>query len=444
MPEAYVPQSRLLAELMARRHNPVQSIGQGLADVAGDVGEAYFIKKAAEKEAEKKQGDAGDMAAMLARAMNPQMNALNASVAQGGTPAQQAFPQGQTSAAEMLAGAMGTRAEPAFSPEMMKPLGPAQRASAAMQRTAMTNPEVAGAGLPMALELAQMTAPPKPRYFNAPDIGVMKDNNGELSVAQPVPAQAPKVHPDIEVAMAVNGGDKDAAMAWLKDIKTPKGPDKNEPRVWRNLTPEEMRGRNLPLDGAIYETDGLSVKPVAGTAPEAGRRWNTDRTAQEPIKGTQADQGRAGLPQAYREQESAYTQLDGALTEYETLVKKYGTESWNVTSQTKMKNLEKQITLAIKDIAKTGTLDEGTITFMDGLIPDATSFLANANVVNGKTKALANASSLRDYSTRGREALSKAYNVPLAAQGSEASPPPAGVSPEEWAGMTPEEKATFK
>lgn len=159
MAEAYVPQSRLLAELMARRHNPVQSIGQGLADVAGDVGEAYFIKKAAEKEAEKKQGDAGDMAAMLARAMNPQMNALDASVAQGGTPAQQAFPQGQTSAAQMLAGAMGTRAQPAFSPEMMKPLDPAQRASAAMQRTAVTNPEVASAGLPMALELAQMTAP---------------------------------------------------------------------------------------------------------------------------------------------------------------------------------------------------------------------------------------------------------------------------------------------
>src|ERR1044072_1213964 len=94
--DPYIPQSQLLAQILtAQRTHPVYSMGQGIADVLGDVGEAYFQKKAADKDQQTAEDNAAAQMRMLSIISNPQFSQLNAATAAGQAPApQSAFPNG--------------------------------------------------------------------------------------------------------------------------------------------------------------------------------------------------------------------------------------------------------------------------------------------------------------------------------------------------------------
>lgn len=169
MSEPYVPQSRLLAQLFAsNKHAPVQSVGQGLADVVSDITQAYITKTLGEK-AEAKRGAESSVAAQeLLRAMS-QPKAFDTSGAQmmagqSPVPAQPAFPNGPPSASAAMASALAggpSQMQPAQQANV--PLPPQQAAMLAFKDAAQKNPEVANQTLPMALQLAQMTAPATPK-----------------------------------------------------------------------------------------------------------------------------------------------------------------------------------------------------------------------------------------------------------------------------------------
>lgn len=94
--------SALAKQLAAQRHAPVQSIGQGLADVLGDVGEAYFDRKEREKAAKQQGADNAALAKAIAFASDPTKNTMDTQRAQGQTPMpnmqwdEYAFPQATT------------------------------------------------------------------------------------------------------------------------------------------------------------------------------------------------------------------------------------------------------------------------------------------------------------------------------------------------------------
>lgn len=181
---------------------------------------------------------------------------------------------------------------------------------------------------------------------------------------------------------------------------------------------------------------GPADKPKDDTPPPAGYRKTADGRGLEPIPGGPADIGQKGLPQAYKDQKAAFDTMDATIAEYKKLLKETGTEYWDTTKATRLKNLQTQMMLSMKDIAKTGSLDNGTMAVMEGLIPDATGFLANLKVTNGAERAMANVDELSGYVARGRAATDKAYGGQVEGQ----APPEGG---RQYIGFTPEGKRVY-
>lgn len=180
MSEPYTPQSRLLAMILAQRHAPVQSVGQGAADALGDIGSAYFQKKALAADQDKEDSKSLAMARTLAAALNPNLNQLQVDTANGVAPKAQyalpdLLPSQQSRVANIDAGMTEGRvdqpmtpARQAFSPEETAPItDPAKRLSAALAIGGQFNPAAAAEVLPQAAQLGQMFRPPAPQMVRA-------------------------------------------------------------------------------------------------------------------------------------------------------------------------------------------------------------------------------------------------------------------------------------
>jgi hypothetical protein len=368
--EPYYGEYSRLAEqfLRPRGTKPIHSIGQGIAEVLGDVGEAYFLTKAAQKEQAKAEKDNAALAKAFEDAGNTSLGL---------------YPQ--------FAG-------------QSDPMTANQRGRYAMSRLAEENPNLAASAGPTLMDMARQFEPPKPTYMNAEGIGVVKipgDGGTPTTVIQR--PQPQKQNPEeMDVALWVNGGDEAKAQEWLKAVKTPKTP-----------TPTAPSGYRFAADGQSLEAiPGGPAAAQTKTEPPQGYRWSTDGTKLEAIEGGPADIGQRGLPQAYKDQKAALDALEATLDEYDTLVGETGTEYWNTDKARRLESLQTQMMFGVKDVAKTGALDQGTVTVMNGLIPDATSFGANVNVFRGASPAKARSAELRGYVQRARAAADKAYGAP--------------------------------
>lgn len=172
--EPYTPQSRLLAQLLATRHQPVQSVGQGLADVLGDVGGAYFEKKQLDSDEAKSQDKASKLAQIVAMTMNPQTSQSNIDVQAGNfKQAQPAFPNGAPPNAEAMMADIGRSLDPgaapaapmvqaqgAFPQGYTKPVSTQARALAGMQAVGRDAPEMAPQFSVQARSIAESLLPP--------------------------------------------------------------------------------------------------------------------------------------------------------------------------------------------------------------------------------------------------------------------------------------------
>lgn len=104
--------SALAQQFLRNKNHPVFSAGQGIADVLGDVGEAYFERKAREKDASRQEKDISNYAMAQNIAMQPNMSRMDANrlMPSGGStsmsPADTAFNTG-ASGNERAAAAVG-------------------------------------------------------------------------------------------------------------------------------------------------------------------------------------------------------------------------------------------------------------------------------------------------------------------------------------------------
>ena len=206
--EPYTPQSRLLAQLLAQRHQPVQSVGQGIADVLGDVGGAYFEKSAMDDAEAKAENKASKLAQIIAMTANPQTSQSNIDVQAGNfQQAQAAFPNGapQTSSqirdaawAEREAAAAGesnpaaplVQAQPAFPQGYTKPVSTQARALAGMQAMGRNVPEMAPEFTTQARSIAESLMPP-PKKITYAAAGTQGMDEAGNKVGEQVPF-APK------------------------------------------------------------------------------------------------------------------------------------------------------------------------------------------------------------------------------------------------------------
>lgn len=79
----YGEYSRLAEQFLKKPNKPIYSAGQGIAEVLGDVGEAYFLKKAAEKERAGQEKDLTDMAMAQQFVTNPNTSRVQSQDALG-------------------------------------------------------------------------------------------------------------------------------------------------------------------------------------------------------------------------------------------------------------------------------------------------------------------------------------------------------------------------
>jgi hypothetical protein len=122
--QPYLGERSRLAEMLARkRDKPIYSVGQGLAEALGDVGEAYFLRKADEKD----KAEAAEKNRALAEAFGTSMLSGN------------------------------TQDGPPMSPQMA--------AQNAYRQLMEKNPEAAVQNVGNLTSLAEMFAPPKPQMF---------------------------------------------------------------------------------------------------------------------------------------------------------------------------------------------------------------------------------------------------------------------------------------
>jgi hypothetical protein len=182
--------SALAQQFLRTKHAPVQSPAQGIADVLGDVGEAYMDKREREKAQAQQTADNASIAQAIMAASNPMTNqqtqSMQAGNMQGSFPvAQSAFPGGQP---PLQPGAGGdptqafTPAKPAFDNSQATAQ---QRAIAALSGV---NPRVLPQALPAVMQAAQQN-----QGFSGvlkPGEGAFKD--GKQIAGMPGAAHEPK------------------------------------------------------------------------------------------------------------------------------------------------------------------------------------------------------------------------------------------------------------
>ena len=151
--------SRLAEQFLRGKNKPIYSVGQGIAELASDLGSAYFLKEAAKKEQEKAVADNRAMAKALSIASDTDMTRSQAAQMGG---------QGQSIAQQV------------FSPGSNE----TDRYRAAVNALAGTNPEMAVAGTPALMQMARASQPAAPQYTSVEGVGLVRiPERGEPSVA---------------------------------------------------------------------------------------------------------------------------------------------------------------------------------------------------------------------------------------------------------------------
>lgn len=247
--DPYTPQSRLLAELLAKqRDNPVYSAGQGIADVLGDVGSAYFQKKQLDKDEAKADDKARILAKAMQTAMNPNFSQANADNMNGNPmAAQSAFSGGMPpNAAEMLAGAQPQQAQPALPQGYDKPLSNQARTLAAMQQLGQS-PEMAARFTPEVVSMAQSMQKQMPTPLPAVKPGEsipMRDPNTGNITYNTAPGTAPISGALGEAASALKAGIINQAQ--FDAIVKKQGTAGEGRESYHPMSPDELKRWGLP------------------------------------------------------------------------------------------------------------------------------------------------------------------------------------------------------
>lgn len=155
--EAYLGDySGLAQQFLKRPTRPINSVGQGIAEVLGDVGEAYFMRKAAEKDQERDNRDLSAVALARQFASNPNTSRVNVNDALG---------QERTIANSVFD----------------RPADPNERYAGAMAQI-QDNPRAQIAAGPGVMDLAKQFAPKEKEYL-APVAG--SDEKGNPIMVRP-------------------------------------------------------------------------------------------------------------------------------------------------------------------------------------------------------------------------------------------------------------------
>lgn len=164
--EAYLGDySALAQQFLRKKDKPIYSAGQGIAEVLGDVGEAYFTRKAAEKDQARENRDLSAVAMAQQFASNPNLSRVGVNDALG---------------------QQRTIANSVFD----RPAEPNERYAGAMAQI-QDNPRAQIAAGPGVMELAKQFQAPKDTYQVSDTFGVMRTPGagGAPEVVMPVPAK---------------------------------------------------------------------------------------------------------------------------------------------------------------------------------------------------------------------------------------------------------------
>lgn len=183
--------SRLAEQFLKKRNVPIYSVGQGLAEAGSDIAEAYFLKKAAEKEQQKAVADNRALAQAFGIAGDTGLT--KSSVAQMGG-------QGQS---------LGQQA---FSPNANE----SDRYRAAINALAGNNPQMAVAGAPAIMQMAKAAEPP-PRMQDVPLAGGAIGQRNPLTNELTVPFK-PDGEPQANGEWAISAADGKPRFVSKKDL----------------------------------------------------------------------------------------------------------------------------------------------------------------------------------------------------------------------------------
>lgn len=224
----YGDYSALAQQYLSGRNHPVFSAGQGIADVLGDVGQAYFEKQALAKAKDQETQDYSNynMASQLA-------GAPNLVTPPGGTP------QPAAGAIGMTGGRMGDQGAAPYFETAGTPVSTTQeRYSNAIKALANVNPRVAATMGPNIQAAAQAATP---QGFS----GTLKNNETAYINNAPV-ARGPTM-PESPLAKAAADHaaglitDQEYAAVKSKETHVADGPEK-----YRPMTEAELKAWNLP------------------------------------------------------------------------------------------------------------------------------------------------------------------------------------------------------
>lgn len=407
----YMGEYSALAQQLTRRQ-PVYSVGQGLVNLGSDLAAAYFDKKADQKEEEKAKAQITNANIAERFLTDPTMSSAAANYQAGSAP-------------------MPTVPQQLFS----GPASPQERMNAT---TSMFkgNPEMLQANQGRFADLAQQFVP---SYQSVDGIGLVKMPGGqggapEVALGIPQKAQDPKRY--VVNGALVDESGKEVYRA-PKDAGTERAPTVQEffDEKGSPYKAQYVNGQWVKVGGSRADTNT--------SAPPSGFREGAlgpdGKPTLEPIPGGPADIGQKGLPQKYKDATAGLNTLKATVNKFKAAFEKNGTELFNTEGAGDMDSKYAQILFGVKNAEQTGALDKGSVDVIQGMLKKPTGLAAGVTL---NKYFDAQIKSVVDYIDQRRKDLDNAYkNQGVDIEGIDE--PPSGVDPEDWAYMTPEQKALF-
>jgi hypothetical protein len=187
MAEPYIPQSRLLAQYLAQQRQvaPVYSMGQGLAQLSGELGKAYALRTMEDRDIAKREDYAAQLGKAIGLAGDRGMNELRAQTQAGNAPQSQPMLPNGPAPVDINQKFTPAQTQPMFDPEMTKPMNYQDRAFAAMK---MIDPKVASQNMAEIIAASKFAEPEKDKYGFGAGVGVYREpaNGGVPEVVLPV------------------------------------------------------------------------------------------------------------------------------------------------------------------------------------------------------------------------------------------------------------------
>lgn len=260
---AYTPQSQLLAALLAQENHPVYSAGQGAVDVAGQLAQAYFLKKSLAK-------DQSDQAKLLAAAVSsggnyqPDSQMPASAQIQTGSDSQAAgLPSAAPGPAPQLPDGMAAGGVPGLPqqqdtqlqanappPVPAGPVGPqsVQQRIQMLAQMVSKNPEM-GQFLPQAMDLAKSMQPAGVSYLKT---GPGETNTPLDQYGRPIPG-----------APVISGGQAPAMLepVNLFDAKNPTAPPQGMTKADAETKMKSEPGR-YSIAGAYDPASRITFRPA--------------------------------------------------------------------------------------------------------------------------------------------------------------------------------------